>query len=206
MIYAPLVNDVAAGRVVAIDDTRDDHILWRTNDGEVYVDLRYDPVDVDLRASVAAQPYASSNPAPIRYERIDDGLPGAGTVSGVHGLGDVVDIAGAAFVLLGLVMIGTGPEPRHLTRWGWFWLSVTGVGLLAYLLLSGSRRRTGPADARRRAGGVVGFVGTWVGIAVLACFTIPLRNATVRPNEGLHPGTVAPGTAEFLERYPGPAR
>lgn len=65
-------------------------------------------------------------------------------------------LAGAALVLLVLtvLLLVRGPEPRRATRWAWWWILLTlpPLGLAAYLLLGGpGRSATGdePAGAGR---------------------------------------------------------
>ena len=69
--------------------------------------------------------------------------------------------AGVASLLTFLLLLG-GPVPWRANRWGWFWLMgvgrETGVGALAFLLLSG--RTPGlptPRDPSRRLDGLQGF-------------------------------------------------
>jgi len=62
-------------------------------------------------------------------------------------------VAALFFASLGLLM--SGPEPWRATRWAWFWLITTPLGVLPFLLLSGP---TPPlpvprATARRLTGG-----------------------------------------------------
>ena len=68
----------------------------------------------------------------------------------------------AHWAFLGLLLatvwlIHDGPQPRHATRWAWFWLVLltSPIGPVAYLLMSGvtSRHRPSPASAPRLTGG-----------------------------------------------------
>jgi hypothetical protein len=189
-LYGALLNDVAAGRVTTIDDHATGaagrgYVMWRTRSGAVYVTDAWDVVD--LRASVAAQPAVREHPGAVRYARIDRPLPER--FRPPSRLPAPRDVAGLAVVLLWLAALVTGPEPRRATRWGWFVLGGTGVGILGYVLLSGSQRRTTAERAPRlsflRAFGLA-FV-----VNVVVAFTVaPLLRETTRPNEALRRDTV----------------
>ena len=59
----------------------------------------------------------------------------------------------------GLVLLAVGPEPWRATRWGWFWLQVTPVGSIVFLVLSGpTAGLPGPRDTRRRLTGGWAFL------------------------------------------------
>lgn len=90
--------------------------------------------------------------------------------------------------ILMFVLLATGPEPRHATRWGWLWVCATGVGIVAYLLLSGSRRRTVVADPRRLTGGE-GFAVLLVADALGSALLAPWRDLARRDEERFHYGT-----------------
>jgi peptidoglycan/LPS O-acetylase OafA/YrhL len=71
-----------------------------------------------------------ANPGAIRRGAIDAPPVDPRNRRGWRGLGMLAAVA---------LLVATGPEPRLATRWAWFWLSATGVGLLAYVLAGGSR-------------------------------------------------------------------
>ncbi|HEU5037427.1 MAG TPA: hypothetical protein VFT70_10495 [Nocardioides sp.] len=66
---------------------------------------------------------------------------------------------GIALGLFTLILLLTQPEPWRATRWAWFWLLWSPLGLAAYLVLSGP---TGvlpaPRDERRRLTGGWAFL------------------------------------------------
>ena len=178
--YGTLLNDVADGEVVTIDDSRARYIVWRTRDGDVFAE--HDPDSFgwfDLRASVAAQPYVRANPSAIRYERID---------APIRRDGGWIDVLARLGLLAFLSLLVTGPQPRLFTRWGWFWFAWTGVGLVAYLLFAGSRRRTRHEAPERITGGHALFLACVTGL-LLAVLPTPWRDLPDRPSESLRPGT-----------------
>lgn len=180
-VHGALVNDIAEGAVTTIDDSREDLVLWRLRDGEVFAERAF-PATVDLRATVAAQPYVRDHPGAVRYGAIDARDPRDR---------DVGDSADAAVGLAAVLLIVTGPPPRLATRWGWFWLSGTGVGPVAYLLLSGSRRRTVDDDSPRVGGKAVFAVAVVFAVAMAV-----LLSGADDPREGEQRG---PGTAAVVQ-------
>lgn len=185
--YGALLNAVHAGEVVRVDDTRDDHVLWQRVDGDVFADRR--ELGIDVRASVEAQRSAVRDPRAVRFEPIDapplerrpwqDWGEGAGV-----------------FALF--VMLASAPAtPRHATRWGWFWIGLTGVGGVAYLLLSGSRTRTSPQrpEAYWGAHGFVVLVVFLIALTFVRAVVLPDR-----PDGARGPTTVPPVRATFSVR------
>jgi hypothetical protein len=57
--------------------------------------------------------------------------------------------------LAALWLVVNGPRPWRATRWGWFWLLASPVGVLAFLMLSGPTPplRAPPVTSRRLTGG-----------------------------------------------------
>jgi len=132
---------------------------------------------------VAAQPYVRAHPGSVRYGPI------AASPVDKPGWGQ---IAGALGMLAVVLVVATGPEPRHFTRWGWLWICATVVGLVPYLLLSGSRVRTAPARPWRRNGAF----GARVTVAyVLTASLVTSVIAPDRPSGHRAPGTVEPVVA-----------
>jgi hypothetical protein len=180
-IYAALLNAAGAGQVTRIDDTRDAYVVWKQTDGHVYAQRAYDLVD--LRASVAAQPYVRAHPGSIRYGPI------AARPVVKPERRRVARALGTMAILLAIV---TGPAPRHFTRWGWLWICGTGVGVVPYLLLSGSRRRTAPARPWRRDG----VFGAAVAVVYALAATLVTSAVVPDPPSGhLAPGIVEPVVA-----------
>lgn len=188
-IYAPLLNDIADGKVRAIDDTRDDYLLWRAAEGgttRVYAERRYDIVN--LRATIDAQPFVEANPGAIRYERIDAVIRDDRDDS-TRGLD-------ALLVLTVIALVTFGPEPRRINRWGWYWVALSGVGLVAYLMLSGSYVRTEdaepPPDRLRGRDVFLLAITSWI---LLAFASNALIDARERPG-----GVPGAGTARLVTR------
>jgi hypothetical protein len=74
----------------------------------------------------------------------------------------------AALLLASIALLVTGPEPWRATRWAWFWLIVTPIGLLPFLLLSGrTPPLPDPAPAGRR------LTGGWAFLLMLVL--VPMR-------------------------------
>lgn len=153
-----LLADVTAGRTVRIDDRRPTRnssgtIRWQNRDGAVY-EYRDMTPRFDLRASVARQ--SPANPAALTFGRIH---------RRVHGTWDDQWIQFLGF--LAALTIYHSAQPRHLTKWGWAWVALSGVGLIPYLLFSGSWDRHGNEPPPRRIGGVrVFFAITALSIVV----------------------------------------
>jgi hypothetical protein len=174
--YQSLLDAANTGRVTRIDDSGADYVLWRHANGHVYAH----PIvyGVDLRASVAAQPYVRAHPRSVTY------APIAASAIRKQPWRDVAEPLAGIALLLWLV---TGPPPRHLTRWGWFWIVATSVGTVPYVLLSGSRYRTVTTRPRRRNGAF--------GVAVAVAFSVAaaLARHAIAPDQPGHshaPGTV----------------
>lgn len=132
--YTALLNDVAAGEATVIDDSGDGYVLWQTRDGTTYAARRRAR---DLRRTIAAQPAIRRDPDAVRFGRID--APPVDS-DNRRRWRETIYFLGA------LLLVAAGPEPRHATRWAWFWIARTGFGLLAFLLLGGSRLRTTGED------------------------------------------------------------
>jgi hypothetical protein len=67
-------------------------------------------------------------------------------------------LAPAALALAGLFLLINGPQPWRATRWAWFWIGFTpllgGIGVLAFLVLSGPTPLVpAPRTSRRLRGG-----------------------------------------------------
>lgn len=61
--------------------------------------------------------------------------------------------------LLVLLLIVNSPPPWRLTRWAWFWLGLTPVGVIAFALLAGpTPGLPAPRHPHRRLGGLAAFV------------------------------------------------
>ena len=78
------------------------------------------------------------------------------------------------WVLLGVIagtvgLLGIGPQPQAVTRWGWaWWVTLTPpLGPIGYLLLSGvSAGRSWDGSDRRAGGGLSFFLALVAGCAV----------------------------------------
>ena len=78
----------------------------------------------------------------------------SGTVLGV-GVPGWVGLLTLFQWLAAVFMLRHGPEPRWVSRWGWFWLSFLPFGVTAFLLSSGplpGRRYVEPGPRRLRGG------------------------------------------------------
>lgn len=87
-----------------------------------------------------------------------------------------VAVAGLVLFLLTFGLLTSGPEPRWVTRWGWFWFLALApwFGVLAYLLL-GRARGAVPARRDRRMTGLPAFL--WAAFALPMAWvvlTLPL--------------------------------
>ncbi|HSE08573.1 MAG TPA: hypothetical protein VLB29_07895 [Nocardioidaceae bacterium] len=68
-------------------------------------------------------------------------------------------VAAFALFLVGLGLLVAGPHPWRATRWAWFWLLVTPVGILVFLVLSGPTPGVpGPKNPQRRLTGGWAFL------------------------------------------------
>ncbi|MEZ0166530.1 hypothetical protein AB2L27_17360 [Kineococcus sp. LSe6-4] len=92
----------------------------------------------------------------VRVDRLDHGsrssfsatVLGVG-LSGWVGVLPLLQWLGAVFLLV------NGPEPRWVSRWGWFWLFALPFGVTVFLLASGplpGRRPVAPGPGRWRGG------------------------------------------------------
>ena len=64
-----------------------------------------------------------------------------------------------ALFLVTVGLLTSGPQPWRATRWAWFWLIVSPLGTLSYLLLSGPTPSIpAPRDPRRRLAGGWAFL------------------------------------------------
>jgi hypothetical protein len=156
--YRALLRDANAGRVVRVapyrsDDTshlrdrqqtmrawRDGLVRWQTREGRYEAPLpeRYGEVE----AVVRAQPYVAAHPGSVTFAPL--AKPPTIPRELVSSLG----------FLVALTLI-SAPQPRLLTKWGWFWAVVNGVGLIPYLIFGGSTRRATPSPSGRRLNGWV---------------------------------------------------
>ncbi|WP_432545060.1 hypothetical protein [Kineococcus sp. SYSU DK002] len=86
--------------------------------------------------------------------RGDTGSSVTTTVWGV-GVPGWVGLLGVLQWLGAVVLLVRGPEPRWVSRWGWFWLSALPLGVTAFLVMSGplpGRRYVPPGLGRLRGG------------------------------------------------------
>jgi hypothetical protein len=68
-------------------------------------------------------------------------------------------LAAFALVLGGLASLVGGPQPWRATRWAWFWLVLTPVGSIAFVLFSGpTPLLPTPRDPTRRLTGGWAFL------------------------------------------------
>ena len=160
-----LLSDLQNGRTHSVLVVGD-RVLWRTEDGVL-------PQRVDLTDPVIGLPTPDRS-HPEQAAGAIDAPSLRGLIRAYPGmpLDPVRSLPPWAQPQLLLLLAGlgtalvffSGPQPWHFNRWGWFWVlgigaqSGVGIGLAAYLLLSGPlpwRRREEPAV--RRTGGV-GFV------------------------------------------------
>ena len=96
-----------------------------------------------------------------------------------------------------LTLIGA-PQPRLLTKWGWFWALVPGIGLLPYLVFGGSTHRaTTTPSGRRLNGWVVALAPVAIGMT-LGLLSLGLRDVEPPNLRGvLNPAPVT--TGDFRE-------
>lgn len=94
------------------------------------------------------------------------------TLEGNRLLGFHVPIA-LAFAAFGLWLVGlgmliSGPDPWRATRWAWFWVLSSPVGVAAFLLLSGPTRPipAPKAGGRRLTGGWAFLLNVFLGSAL----------------------------------------
>jgi hypothetical protein len=179
--YDALLTAVQADEVVRVDDTRDDYVLWQRADGAVFAERGMHGIDV--RATVEAQRAAHANPRVVRYEPIGaPPLERPEWQSWVEWVGVVALFA----------MLASAPAtPRHATRWAWFWVGLTGVGGVAYLLLSGSRTRT----SKQRPEAYWGAHGLLVAVGLAV--SLAFAREVVRPDQP--PRRHGPGTVELVQ-------
>lgn len=170
--YGVLLSDVAAGRVMLLDPDPDHGVVnhsvpkhlrgyeqalaWRTSRRGWYITTI--PKDIDPDAAIRAQPYAKDHP----------NAPPLGRVPVPSGPW----VPWRLFSLpVFAALLAARPQPRLLTRWGWFWLLPTPVGPPAYLLLGGSvSRGTGEPAPRQYTGWHV-----VAAVTVASLLLLPLR-------------------------------
>jgi hypothetical protein len=148
-----VLRDAAAGRVTRIDVNRlGGYVRWQTRAGHRYqsgLPFVFDANDDGraIRNAVRAQPYVAAHPASVTFERI-----------GPPHVPFTVVAADLALWLAAVVLLVRGPQPRWLTKWGWFWAIGLPPLLAAYLVSGGSWRRGGLGRPRRPTGAVTVWV------------------------------------------------
>ncbi len=112
------------------------------------------PDDVDGHAVVTGDigAHLSALQPGLRVTR-DPELPSGSTLWGWH-LPTWLGLVTVTLALAVLWLLVNGPEPWRATRWAWFWLLASPVGIIAFLVLSGPTRSVpAPPDTGRRMTG-----------------------------------------------------
>lgn len=158
-------------------------VRWQTEDGryEAALPSRYS----DVEEAVRAQPYVAAHPDSVTFDQLHET--------------SVPDAWVGMMPLLAVIALIGAPQPRLLTKWGWFWAMALGVGLLPYLIFGGSLRRATPAPSGRRLNGwVVALTPTVIGMAAVPLFAAGLRDVDRPSLRGvLNPAPVT--TGDFRE-------